>query len=225
MRSRARHHRRGPHTRSGAHAARLPPVGDHTEIAACFHPQRLRRPALRAGGNRDFIAASPQGERYAVLAQRIEESLGFMAACRIDPERTPQLRTTAIYTARDALLLPYEEALTRQDSLTGDWYACSAHLLCLGERTRQPDHAHAAFVVGVATPLGIKRGPTLTADESLRLLDVLDPDSALGRITLITRMGAGALAARLPQLIRAVRREGRNEVWCCDPMHGNTVTR
>ncbi len=134
------------------------------------------------------------------------------------------MRTTAIYTAHDALLLPYEEALTRQDSLTGDWYACSAHLLWLGDRTRQPDHAHAAFASGVANPLGMKCGPSLTADALLRLLDMLNPDNAPGRMTLITRMGAGPLAEHLPKLLRAVRREGRSVLWCCDPMHGNTVT-
>ena len=174
--------------------------------------------------NQAFVAASPQGERYAELARRIEELLGFMTACGIDPARMPQLRTTAIYTAHDALLLPYEEALTRQDSLTGDWYGCSAHLLWLGDRTRQPDHAHVAFARGVANPLGMKCGPTLTADELLRLLDVLNPDNAPGRMTLITRMGAATLAENLPKLLRAVQREGRSVVWCCDPMHGNTVT-
>ena len=174
--------------------------------------------------NQDFVAASPQGERYAALAARIQESLGFMSACGIDPARTPQLRTTSIYTAHDALLLPYEEALARQDSLTGDWYACSAHLLWLGDRTRQPDHAHATFAAGVANPLAMKCGPTLGADALLRLLDVLNPDNTPGRITLITRMGAETLAANLPGLIRTVQREGRRVVWCCDPMHGNTVT-
>lgn len=174
--------------------------------------------------NQAFVAASPQGERYAELARRIEESLGFMSACGFDPARAPQLRTTAIYTAHDALLLPYEEALTRQDSLTGDWYGCSAHLLWLGDRTRQPDHAHAAFARGVANPLGLKCGPTLTPDELLRLLEVLNPDNAPGRMTLITRMGASVLAENLPQLVRAVQREGCAVVWCCDPMHGNTMT-
>ena len=174
--------------------------------------------------NQAFVAASPQGERYAEVARRIEESLGFMTACGIDPASAAQLRTTAIYTAHDALLLPYEEALTRQDSLTGDWYGCSAHLLWLGDRTRQPDHAHAAFAQGVANPLGVKCGPTMTGEKLLRLLDVLDPQNAPGRITLITRMGASTLADQLPELVRAVQREGRRVVWCCDPMHGNTVT-
>jgi 3-deoxy-7-phosphoheptulonate synthase len=147
-----------------------------------------------------------------------------MTACGIDPVRTPQLRTTAIYTAHDVLLLPYEEALTRQDSLTGDWYGCSAHLLWLGDRTHQPDHAHADFARGLANPLGLKCGPSLTPDELLRLLDLLNPENAPGRMTLITRMGAAVLAENLPSLIQAVQREGRTVVWCCDPMHGNTVT-
>ena len=174
--------------------------------------------------NQDFVAASPQGERYAALASRIQESLGFIRACGIDPASALQLRTTAVYTAHDALLLPYEEALARQDSLTGDWYACSAHLLWLGDRTRQPDHAHAAFASGVANPLGMKCGPSLTADELLRVLDIVNPHNTPGRVTLITRMGAETLASRLPDLIRALQREGRAVVWCCDPMHGNTET-
>jgi 3-deoxy-7-phosphoheptulonate synthase len=173
--------------------------------------------------NQAFVAASPQGERYVELARRIEESLGFMAACGIDPAHTPQLRTTSIHTAHDALLLPYEQALTRQDSLTGDWYDCSAHLLWLGDRTRQVDHAHVEFVRGVANPLGLKCGPGHTADDLLRLLDVLNPANQPGRMTLITRMGAATLADQLPKLLRAVQREGRSVVWCCDPMHGNTV--
>ena len=209
----------------GAHAARLQPGGDHAEPAARVHPGRVRRSASRAAmepGLRRRLAAGRALCR--AWRARIEELLGFMTACGIDPARTPQLRTTAIYTAHDALLLPYEEALTRQDSLTGDWYGCSAHLLWLGDRTRQPDHAHAAFARGVANPLGMKCGPTLTADELLRLLDVLNPDNAPGRMTLITRMGAATLAENLPKLLRAVQREGRAVVWCCDPMHGNTVT-
>jgi 3-deoxy-7-phosphoheptulonate synthase len=174
--------------------------------------------------NQAFVAASPQGERYAELAHRIEESLGFMAACGIDSARAPQLRSTSVYTAHDALLLPYEEALTRQDSLTGDWYGCSAHLLWLGDRTRHSDHAHAEYARGVANPLGLKCGPGMTPDELLRLLDMLDPANQPGRMTLIARMGAATLETNLPALIRAVRREGRWVVWCCDPMHGNTVT-
>ena len=174
--------------------------------------------------NQAFVAASPEGARYAELAARIEELLAFMAACGLDTAQAAALRTTDIFTAHDALLLPYEEALTRQDSLTGDWYACSAHLLWIGDRTRQVDHAHVEFLRGVANPLGLKCGPGLEADELLRLLDVLDPRNEAGRMTLITRMGAATLSGNLPRLIRAVQREGRNVVWCCDPMHGNTVT-
>lgn len=174
--------------------------------------------------NQAFVAASPQGERYAGLARRIEESLGFMAACGLDAALTPQLRSTTMYTAHDALLLPYEEALTRQDSLTGDWYGCSAHLLWLGDRTRHVDEAHVEYVRGVANPLGMKCGPSLQTDDLLRLLDVLNPANEAGRMTLITRMGAETLAARLPDLVRAVQREGHRVVWCCDPMHGNTVS-
>jgi 3-deoxy-7-phosphoheptulonate synthase len=174
--------------------------------------------------NQDFVAASPLGARYAALSRRIAESLAFMTACGIDPARTPQARTTELYTSHDALLLPYEEALTRQDSLTGDWYGCSAHLLWLGDRTRQPDHAHVEFARGVANPLAMKCGPSLTADELLRLLDVLNPANEPGRMTLISRMGADKVGERLPALIRSVQREGRVVAWCCDPMHGNTVT-
>jgi 3-deoxy-7-phosphoheptulonate synthase len=173
--------------------------------------------------NQTFVAASPLGEQYTALSQRIAESLAFMTACGIDPSRLPQARTTDLYTSHDALLLPYEEALTRRDSMTGDWYACSAHLLWLGDRTRQPDHAHVEFARGVANPLAMKCGPGLAADELLRLLDILNPANEPGRMTLICRIGADAVESRLPSLIRAVQREGRVVGWCCDPMHGNTV--
>jgi 3-deoxy-7-phosphoheptulonate synthase len=174
--------------------------------------------------NQAFVASSPQGARYATLSRRIAESLAFMTACGIDPSRLPQARGTELYTSHDALLLPYEEALTRQDSLTGDWYACSAHLLWLGDRTRQADHAHVAFARGVGNPLAMKCGPGLEPDDLLRLLDILNPANEPGRMTLICRMGADPLASRLPALIRAVQREGRVVVWSCDPMHGNTIT-
>ena len=174
--------------------------------------------------NQAFIAASPQGARYAELAQRIEESLSFMAACGVDPAYTPQLRSTAIYTAHDALLLPYEEAQTRQDSLSHEWYGCSAHLLWIGERTRQGDHAHVEYARGIANPIGLKCGPSLTETQLLHLLDVLNPSNEPGRVTLITRMGAARLADNLPKLIRAAKRERRAVVWCCDPMHANTTT-
>ena len=171
-----------------------------------------------------FVAASPQGSRYEQLAARIDDALGFMAACGVTQATTPQLRETELYTSHDALLLPYEEALTRVDSVTGAWYACSAHLPWIGERTRQVDGAHVEFCRGVANPLGIKLGPTTEPDDVLRLIDVLDPDGQPGRLTLIVRMGADRVGAGLPSLVRAVGRAGRRVVWSCDPMHGNTVT-
>ncbi|HEX3401785.1 MAG TPA: 3-deoxy-7-phosphoheptulonate synthase class II [Acetobacteraceae bacterium] len=174
--------------------------------------------------NQAFVAASPQGERYGEISRRIQESLAFMAACGLTSANVPQLRATELYTSHDAMLLNYEEPLARQDSLTGDWYACSAHLPWIGERTRQPDGAHVAFLRGVANPLGLKCGPTMTADDVLRLIDILNPDNEPGRLMLITRVGADRIGARLPPLIRAVQREGRRVVWSCDPMHGNTVT-
>jgi len=171
----------------------------------------------------DFVAASPQGERYRDLADRIAESLAFMEACGINATTTPQIRETSFYTSHEALLLGYEQALTRVDSLTGDWYDTSAHLLWIGDRTRQPDGAHVEFLRGVANPLGLKAGPTLTDDELLRLLDKLNPANTPGRITVICRMGADQVETGLPPLIRAVQREGRSVVWACDPMHGNTI--
>jgi 3-deoxy-7-phosphoheptulonate synthase len=173
--------------------------------------------------NQAFVAASPQGERYADLCRRIQESLAFMAACGLAPATAPQLRATELYTSHDAMLLNYEEPLVRQDSLSGDWYACSAHLPWIGERTRQADGAHVAFLRGVANPLGLKCGPSMTPDDLLRLIDVLDPQNEAGRLTLITRVGADRVGDVLPPLIRAVQREGRLVVWSCDPMHGNTV--
>jgi 3-deoxy-7-phosphoheptulonate synthase len=171
-----------------------------------------------------FVETSPQGARYDALAARIDEALGFMAAYGLTSDTVPQLRETALYTSHDALLLPYEQALTRIDSVTGDWYACSAHFLWIGERTRQLDGAHVAFCRGVRNPLGLKVGASMTPDELLRLIDVLDPDNLPGRLTLIARMGADAIARGLPPLVRAVARAGRHVIWSSDPMHGNTVT-
>jgi 3-deoxy-7-phosphoheptulonate synthase len=173
--------------------------------------------------NQAFIAASPQGERYADICRRIEESLAFMTACGLASPNAPQLRATELYTSHDAMLLNYEEPLARQDSLTGDWYACSAHLPWIGERTRQADGAHVAFLRGVANPLGLKCGPAMTPDEVLRLIDLLNPHNEPGRLTLITRVGADRVGEVLAPLIRAVQREGRCVVWSCDPMHGNTI--
>ncbi len=173
--------------------------------------------------NLSFVAQSPAAARYQDLASRIDETLAFMAACGMTSETTPQIRETDFYISHEALLLPYEEALTRIDSTSGDWYACSAHLLWIGDRTRQVDGAHVEFLRGVKNPIGLKCGPSLEADELLRLCDVLNPQNEPGRLTLIARMGADTLEAKLPPLVRAIKREGRKVVWLTDPMHGNTV--
>ncbi|QQS13888.1 MAG: 3-deoxy-7-phosphoheptulonate synthase class II [Rhodospirillales bacterium] len=174
--------------------------------------------------NLDFVRNSPAGERYEDLSRRLDETLTFMAACGLTSATTPQISETDFFTSHEALLLPYEQALTRVDSTTGDWYDCSAHMLWIGERTRQPDGAHVEFLRGVRNPLGFKAGPGMSADDVLRLIDAINPGNEAGRVTVITRMGADKLAANLPGLLRAVRREGRSVVWSCDPMHGNTVT-
>ena len=173
--------------------------------------------------NQDFVVASPMGERYEEMAERISEALGFMEACGLTGESMAELRETNLFTSHEALLLPYEEALTRQDSLTGDWYGCSAHMLWIGDRTRQTDGAHVEFVRGLSNPLGLKCGPTLDSDDLLRLIDILNPANEAGRLTLIARMGHDQVANMLAPLIRAVEREGRAVVWSCDPMHGNTI--
>ena len=173
----------------------------------------------------DFVRASPQGQRYAELAGRIGETLAFMAAMGFTSDNTPQLREVSFYTSHEALLLPYEEALTRPcEGAGGGWFGASAHMLWLGERTRQLDGAHIDYLRGIANPVGIKIGPTATPDEVLALLDALDPAHEPGRVVLITRMGAGKLPTLLPPLVRAVRDAGRPVIWSCDPMHGNTVT-
>jgi 3-deoxy-7-phosphoheptulonate synthase len=170
-----------------------------------------------------FIAGSPAGEQYKVLAQRISETLEFMAACGVTPESVPQLRTTDFYTSHEALLLGYEQAMTRIDSTSGDWYDTSAHLIWVGDRTRQLDGAHVEFCRGVKNPIGLKCGPGMGEDELLKLVAVINPENKPGRLTLITRFGADKVAEKLPPLIRAVKREGRSVVWSCDPMHGNTI--
>ncbi|NKD87265.1 3-deoxy-7-phosphoheptulonate synthase class II [Haematospirillum sp. 15-248] len=169
-----------------------------------------------------FVNGSEQVARYQEMADRIQEALCFMDACGLTGERVPQLRKTDFYTSHEALLLPYEQALTRVDSTTGDWYCCSAHLLWIGERTRDSEGPHVEFLRGVQNPVAVKVGPGTTPDVLLRLCDILNPANEAGRLTLITRMGAEALGARLPALIRAVQREGRKVVWSCDPMHANT---
>jgi 3-deoxy-7-phosphoheptulonate synthase len=173
--------------------------------------------------NMDFVAESAQGHRYSEMADRLTETLDFMAACGITSATTPQLRETEFYTSHEALLLPYEQALTRIDSLTGRWYDCSAHLLWIGDRTRQPDGAHVEFLRGVENPLGLKCGSSLDPDELCRLIDTLNPQNLPGRLTLICRMGFDKVEAKLPALVRAVKRHGAKVVWSCDPMHGNTV--
>jgi 3-deoxy-7-phosphoheptulonate synthase len=173
--------------------------------------------------NQQFLAGSPQGKRYEAMAARIDEALAFMEACGITPEEVPQLRETNFYTSHEALLLNYEQALTRVDSLTGQWYGCSAHLLWIGDRTRQLDGAHVEFLRGVGNPLGMKCGPSLDPDDLLRLIDALNPNNEPGRLTLIARMSADDVETKLPPLVRAVKRAGKMVVWSCDPMHGNTV--
>src|SRR5271169_103802 len=171
-----------------------------------------------------FVKDSPQSKRYQELAGHLTEALNFMRACGIDPEVHPEMRTTDFFTSHEALLLGYEQAFTRVDSTTGDWYCTSGHMVWIGDRTRQADHAHVEFCRGIKNPLGIKTGPTQKPDELLRLIDILDPDNEPGRLTLICRMGAERVAEQLPPIVRAVKREGRNVVWSCDPMHGNTIT-
>ena len=173
--------------------------------------------------NLGFVARSPLAARYQDLAQRIDETLGFMGACGLAPN-APQINETEFYTSHEALLLPYEQALTRVDSTTGEWYGCSAHFLWIGDRTRQHDGAHVEFLRGVRNPVGIKVGPSSTGDELLRLRDILNPEDEAGRITLISRMGADRVRSHLPPLLRAVQNAGRRVTWLSDPMHGNTIS-
>ncbi|MHA1189688.1 MAG: class II 3-deoxy-7-phosphoheptulonate synthase [Alphaproteobacteria bacterium] len=169
------------------------------------------------------VADSPQAERYQQLADRISEALAFIKAIGINADSAPALRQTDFFTSHEALLLGYEQALTRVDSTSGDWYATSAPMIWNGDRTRQPAHAHVEYFRGIRNPIGIKCGPSLDPEELIRLLDILNPQEEAGRITLINRFGAGKVGDHLPALIRAVEREGRTVVWSCDPMHGNTI--
>ncbi|MDF2182134.1 3-deoxy-7-phosphoheptulonate synthase class II [Neptuniibacter sp. CAU 1671] len=173
--------------------------------------------------NQDFVAASPQGEKYQHLADQIDQAIGFMEACGITSQNTPQLHETTLYTSHEALLLSYEQALTRQDSFSGRWYDCSAHMLWIGDRTRHPDEAHVEFLRGVHNPLGIKTGPNADPSELCRLLEKLNPANTAGRITLISRMGSTQVTEKLPALVRAVKASGYDVIWSCDPMHGNTI--
>mgnify|MGYP000018707319 FL=1 len=174
--------------------------------------------------NREFVATSPAGQRYAAIAEEIERAVQFMSACGINSETLTDLRQVDFYTSHEALLLDYEEALTRRDSLTGDWVDCSAHMLWIGERTRQLDGAHVEFLRGVANPLGCKIGPTATAEDVIALCEALNPERIPGRLTLVTRMGATKVVDGLPPLLTAVKESGHPVVWTCDPMHGNTFT-
>ena len=173
-----------------------------------------------------FVSNSPQGERFTELADRIGESLSFMRACGVTAESTQQLRETDFYTSHEALLLGYEESMTRQDTITDDrgWYSTSAHMVWIGDRTRQGDGAHVEYMRGIRNPIGLKCGPSLEPDDLIRLIDALNPADEAGRLTLICRMGSDKVREGLPPLIRAVEREGRSVVWSCDPMHGNVIT-
>jgi 3-deoxy-7-phosphoheptulonate synthase len=173
--------------------------------------------------NQEFVAASRQGRRYEAIAGQIERAMRFMAASGVDLGEGSSIHEVDLYTSHEALLLGFEEALTRRDSLTGDWYCCSAHLLWVGERTRQPDGAHVEFLSGVSNPIACKLGPNATPDDVLELCRLLDPDNRPGRLTFITRMGWGAVEEVLPPLVRAVSDSGRSVVWACDPMHANTI--
>ncbi len=174
--------------------------------------------------NQDFVRASSEGHRYETVANEIERALHFMRACGFDTATQPGLHEVDFFTSHEALILGYEEALTRLDSLTDDWYDTSAHMLWIGERTRQIDGAHVAFLAGVKNPIGVKIGPDIATDELLALCERLDPERVPGRLTLITRMGAARIGEALPPLLEAVRDAGHPVVWACDPMHGNTFT-
>ena len=173
--------------------------------------------------NLEFVSSGEQAQKYAELADRIDEAMTFMAACGLTPDAAPQLRETDFYTSHEALLLGYEEAMTRVDSTSGDWYDTSAHMLWIGDRTRQLDSGHVEFMRGIANPIGLKTGPSQTPDDLLKLIDALNPNNDPGRLVLISRMGHDKVEDILPDLVRAVSREGRNVVWTCDPMHGNTI--
>jgi 3-deoxy-7-phosphoheptulonate synthase len=215
-------------------AARIP---DPQRLLAAYHQSSSTLNLLRAftkGGyadlsrvhtwNQEFVASSSEGQRYEQLADEIDRALRFMRACGIDSSSNPHLHEADLYTSHEALVLGYEEALTRQDSLTGDWYDCSAHMIWIGERTRQLDGAHVEFFSGVHNPIGSKVGPTATPDEVVELCERLNPDRIPGRLTLISRMGADKVEDTLRPLLAAVRDAGHPVVWTCDPMHGNTIT-
>jgi 3-deoxy-7-phosphoheptulonate synthase len=210
---------------------------DPSRLLAAYHQSASTLNLVRAfttGGfadlsqvhvwNQQFVASSNAGRRYEAIAGEIDRAMRFMNACGIDLGGEATLHQVEFWTSHEALVLAYEEALTRKDSLTGDWYDCSAHQLWVGERTRQLDGAHLQFLSGVGNPLGCKLGPTATPDEVVEVCRTLDPERTPGRLTLISRMGAGQVAEHLPPLLRAVASAGHPVVWACDPMHGNTFT-
>ncbi|ATG80060.1 MULTISPECIES: class II 3-deoxy-7-phosphoheptulonate synthase [Pseudoalteromonas] len=212
--------------------ARIP---DPQRLMTAYHHSAATLNLLRAfaqGGladlhqvnrwNMGFVAANPLKEKYQQLADKIQDALEFMEVCGINSTIAPSLKETDLYTSHEALLLGYEEALTRRDHLSGDWYDCSAHFVWIGERTRQLDHAHIEFFKGIKNPIGVKVGPGMDPDDLIRLIDALNPDNIPGRLTLITRMGADVLPEKLPALVRRVQQEGRKVIWSSDPMHGNT---
>ncbi len=175
------------------------------------------------GWTQDFIKDSPAGHKFKKIAQQISDALNFMRACAITSKNVMQIRETTLYTSHEALLLQYEQALTREDSISGEWYDTSAHMLWIGERTRQPDLAHAEFFRGIKNPVGMKCGPTMKGDELIEMCNILNPDNESGKLTLIVRMGADNIEANLPRLIKAIKAEGIKVVWSSDPMHGNTI--
>ncbi|WP_438863070.1 class II 3-deoxy-7-phosphoheptulonate synthase [Neptunicella sp.] len=173
--------------------------------------------------NMAFVENNPLKERYQTMANNLHDALEFMSVVGINADNHKAISETTLFTSHEALLLNYEQALTRRDTMTGDWYNCSAHMLWIGERTRQLDHAHVEFFRGINNPIGVKVGPTMQEDELIELIDTLNPDNKAGRLTLITRMGADNLAENLPRLLKRVKQEGRHVVWSSDPMHGNTI--
>lgn len=173
--------------------------------------------------NLDFVKDNTLGEMYEDLADKISQSLKFMESCGITSENTAQLNQTTLYTSHEALLLNYEEALTRKDSITGDWFNCAAHMLWIGDRTRDLKDAHIEYFRGIKNPIGCKVGPTMKEDELIQLIDKLNPENEAGRLNLIVRMGANKIADHFPKLLAKVKKEGKNVLWSSDPMHGNTI--
>ncbi len=172
-----------------------------------------------------FLADTPESTKYQEVADRISESLNFMKACGLTSDTASQLRETEFYTSHEALLLNYEEALTREDTITAEkgWYSTSAHLLWVGDRTRQHDHGHIEFLSGIQNPVGIKCGPSLEPDDLIRLIEKINPENDTGKVVLICRMGSEKVFDHLPKLIKKIQSEGKKVIWCCDPMHGNTI--